>query len=266
MYLIDIELQGPNESDLDNILKDSAFGGKTVAIKGKSTSYGNVLLIDSDVDENSYLLNESIIMNRFSKFMGEEIPRNTLKAVYNLFKDNMKLIQNCSFILKREINENNIEISYTDGSFKKATNQASYSCCKLLEECSDEENSLFDEFLSKNFKYSENSGIIEDATNNIGELNGIKFAVQNFGDKSYQVIISDSEYSIKCFREWIWNWEKNNYRTYSKKPISNGDLIKEIRELMKKSNKIILLKWTKGHAKNSFNEKCDELAKQILGI
>ena len=32
-----------------------------------------------------------------------------------------------------------------------------------------------------------------------------------------------------------------------------------------KNEHIVLLKWTKGHANNSFNEKCDEMAKKELG-
>ena len=46
--------------------------------------------------------------------------------------------------------------------------------------------------------------------------------------KKLFIILSDSTYGIKCFREWIYSWQKNRYRTFNNKPIKNKELIEEI--------------------------------------
>ena len=127
---------------------------------------------------------------------------------------------------------------------------------------------LLDDFTGKKFIFDAFSGTIKEGTNNIGELTAIKIAIENFNNKTFQLIISDSIYGIKSYREYIHVWKNNGYKTYSKKEIKNKDLIIETYEELKEvqKNKIVLLKWTKGHDQNSFNEKCDELAKKELGI
>jgi len=153
-------------------------------------------------------------------------------------------------------------IIYTDGSFKKNTNEASYGIVKLKENL----NGVLDPFSNKKYKYETMSEKIPNGTNNIGELFGLKTAINTFDSKKYQIIISDSEYSVKCFREWFYTWKDNNFRNYAKKPIANKDLIISIFESTKAfgDNHIIFFKWTRGHNKNPFNELCDELAKNIL--
>jgi ribonuclease HI len=160
-----------------------------------------------------------------------------------------------------ETDDSKFNIFYTDGSFKKATEESSYAVCKLTNE---DDNGKKDLFTEKNYLFETFVEKMQDSTNNIGELTGIKTALLNKGNKLYQVIVSDSEYGIKCFREWYYNWKNNGFKTYAKKDIQNKELIQEIFDLTKNSDKIVLFKWVKGHNKDYFNELCDELAKEAL--
>lgn len=161
------------------------------------------------------------------------------------------------------IDDSKIGISYSDGSFKKATGTSSYAVFKLLEE---NEDGLLDDFTGRNMTAQSFSGTVPNSTNNIGELTAIKVAIENMGSQELQIIISDSEYSVKTFREWYYNWKNNGFKNYAKKPIANKDLIVDTFNTMVNSKKMVLFKWTKGHDKNTFNEECDKLAKDVLGI
>ena len=105
-----------------------------------------------------------------------------------------------------ELSDEQIGISYTDGSFSKNQTSAAYACCKLLNESPD---GLLDDFTGKKFIFDAFSGTIKEGTNNIGELTAIKIAIENFNDKTFQLIISDSIYGIKSYREYIHVWKNN---------------------------------------------------------
>lgn len=244
-----------SENALDNILKEAAFGSK---VKGKTELNYNFILIpilekkeeQKDMSfvsllEGPEVLNENDIVSIGSFLKWNTLPKNTKIEIFS------------------RISEDNIDIFYSDGSFSKAEGKSSYAVCKLLNES---ENGIEDLFSRKKVEYEIFSGELEDSTNNIGELTGIKIVSQNFGDNQFQLVISDSEYSIKSFREWIHNWKHNGFRTYSKKPIANKSLIQEIFSNLTSKEKIVLFKWTKGHNKDNFNEICDSEAKRILGI
>ena len=182
-------------------------------------------------------------------------------SLYQIFKK----LENINITIISIIDSDNMNICYTDGSNLKAEKIASYGVVKLLGKSVLPEAKL-DSFTNSMQLYEEYSGTVQDGTNNVGELTGIKIAVEKCGLFQVQVIISDSEYSIKAFREWIFKWAKNNYKTYAKKDIANKELIKDIKTKIDNSGKIFLFKWTKGHAGDFYNERCDELAKTILGI
>ena len=58
--------------------------------------------------------------------------------------------------------------------------------------------------------------------------------------------------------EWIFNWQKNNWRNAAKKPVLNKELWVELHSLTKDLN----IKWTyvKGHNEDKWNERADEIA------
>ena len=61
---------------------------------------------------------------------------------------------------------------------------------------------------------------------------------------------------------WIYNWQKNNWKTADKKPVKNKEIWQEIYNLTK-IHKVKFIK-VKGHADNEFNNRCDELARNAI--
>ena len=105
-------------------------------------------------------------------------------------------------------------------------------------------------------------GRADHATNNQMELTGPIEAMKYLKNKNTQgnpvEIISDSKYVILGITEWIFNWQKNNWRNAVKKPVLNRELWEKLYEL----TKIFKPKWTyvKGHNKNKYNNRADEIA------
>jgi len=71
-------------------------------------------------------------------------------------------------------------------------------------------------------------------------------------------IISDSKYVILGITEWIFNWQKNNWRNAAKKPILNRELWEELYKLTQE----LKPKWTyvKGHNEDKYNDRADLIA------
>lgn len=253
------------EELMDNtVLKEIAYGSK---FKEPTLEYDNVLipLICVNEEDQGYILEGAKLKNRVIQQPGIMYSEDTYYSLYNVLAPVLAKSKVSTISILECVDEDQIDIFYTDGSFSKNGDSAAYACCKLLEESA---TGLYDDFTGRNFKFDAFAGKIENGTNNIGELTAIKVAIENFGNKKYQMIISDSIYGIKSYREWIYNWKKNGYKASSNKPIKNKDLITEtFAKLQEQQNsKVVLMKWTKGHANNSFNEKCDEMAKKELGI
>lgn len=110
-------------------------------------------------------------------------------------------------------------------------------------------------------KIHELGGRADVATNNqmelsapIGALKHLK-KVQHTGDIE---IFSDSKYVINGITDWIFNWQKNNWRNAAKKPVLNKDLWIELYDLVQDFK----IKWTyvKGHAGIEHNERADIIA------
>ena len=77
-------------------------------------------------------------------------------------------------------------------------------------------------------------------------------------------IYTDSTYVKEGITIWIESWEKNNWKTVSKKNVKNVDLWKKLKELVKSSS--IEWKWVKGHSNDPMNDLADELAKKATPI
>ena len=70
---------------------------------------------------------------------------------------------------------------------------------------------------------------------------------------------SDSAYLINSFEQgWIYNWEKNGWKTADKKEVKNKELWQEILDFTKVHD--ITWKKVKGHSDNKYNNICDKLA------
>ncbi len=97
-------------------------------------------------------------------------------------------------------------------------------------------------------------------TNNRMELMAVIEALKYTGAVDAAITITtDSVYVKDGITKWIFNWQKNNWKTASKAPVKNQDLWKELLSLT--SGKKIQWNWVRGHTGHPENERCDCLAR-----
>ncbi len=105
-------------------------------------------------------------------------------------------------------------------------------------------------------------GSEKDTTNNQMELLAPIKAIQKFKKKSEISVFTDSTYVKDGMTTWIKQWEKNGWKTTSKKPVKNKDLWKKLKNLSSKHS--IKWIWVKGHAQDKYNNLVDELAQGAI--
>ena len=105
-------------------------------------------------------------------------------------------------------------------------------------------------------RIQELGGAVPDTTNNrmelLAALEGLRAAPE--GDV---VMITDSQYLRKGITEWIHNWKRRGWMTAAKKPVLNQDLWRALDEI---NNPRVRWEYTKGHAGDPGNERCDKIA------
>ncbi len=106
------------------------------------------------------------------------------------------------------------------------------------------------------------SGSEKNTTNNQMELMAPIKAIQKFKKKSEISIFTDSTYVRDGITNWIKQWEKNGWKTASKKPVKNKDLWKKLKNLSSKHS--IKWIWIKGHSQDKYNNLVDELAQGAI--
>ena len=106
------------------------------------------------------------------------------------------------------------------------------------------------------------SGSEKNTTNNQMELIAPIKAIQKFKKKSEISIFTDSTYVKDGITVWIKKWEKNGWKTASKKPVKNVELWKKLKNLSSKHS--IKWIWVKGHAQNKYNNLVDEIAQGAI--
>lgn len=96
-------------------------------------------------------------------------------------------------------------------------------------------------------------------TNNIMELRGIIDGLKYLKMQCEVKIFTDSQYVVNGFNnKWIYNWQRNGWKTTLKQPVKNKELWEELLSLTQKHK--CEFNWVKGHADNQWNNRCDELA------
>ncbi len=112
------------------------------------------------------------------------------------------------------------------------------------------------------WRVSEIGGRKDHATNNQMELTApieaLKYIKNNLRDSGDVEIVSDSKYVILGITEWIFGWQKNNWRNAAKKPVMNKELWEELYSLTQD----LKPKWTyvKGHNEDKYNDRADLIA------
>lgn len=96
-------------------------------------------------------------------------------------------------------------------------------------------------------------------TNNRMELTAAIRALQALQLPCVAEMVTDSQYVKNGVESWMAKWKRNGWKTADKKPVQNQDLWEELdREVARHQTEWT---WTKGHANNADNNRCDELAR-----
>lgn len=99
-------------------------------------------------------------------------------------------------------------------------------------------------------------------TNNRMELRAALEGLKSLKEPCEVKLHTDSAYLHRAFTQgWIKNWQKNGWKTASKKPVENQDLWQGLIEQNDKHN----INWVKvkGHSNDVLNNRVDELAVQV---
>ncbi len=107
-------------------------------------------------------------------------------------------------------------------------------------------------------KKKEISGYLETTTNNQMELMAAIEALKVLKKPCKVNLYTDSTYVQKGITEWIYNWEKNNWRKRDNSPVKNIELWQKLKQEMEKHD--IIWNWVKGHSNNEGNNTADRLA------
>jgi ribonuclease HI len=76
-------------------------------------------------------------------------------------------------------------------------------------------------------------------------------------------IYTDSQYVQKGMTEWLSMWKSKGWRTSAKEAVKNRDLWERLDKLNGEFS--IKWEWVKGHAGNTYNERCDALTQKAIG-
>lgn len=118
-------------------------------------------------------------------------------------------------------------------------------------------------FVENNKMIKELSGCEKNTTNNRMELTAVietlKYINKNY-KKNNVTIFADSNYVLLGITSWLYNWEKNGWRTANKKPVLNQDLWKELIDLVRNYDNKMSWQKVKGHSGHIHNDRADEIA------
>ena len=107
-----------------------------------------------------------------------------------------------------------------------------------------------------------NGGFDPNSTNQRMELTASYMAVKENFEEEKILIISDSNYVVKCFNDnWWRGWIKRNWKNAAGKAVANQDLWQPFIELYQDHGNIEF-QWVKGHSGDEMNDLVDEHARQ----
>jgi ribonuclease HI len=106
------------------------------------------------------------------------------------------------------------------------------------------------------------SGNAHHTTNNRMELTAAIELLRALKRPCHVVITTDSQYVIKGMEEWMAGWVRRGWRNSQNKPVENRDLWEALREAADRHQ--VEWRWTRGHAGEPMNERCDALAREAI--
>jgi ribonuclease HI len=103
------------------------------------------------------------------------------------------------------------------------------------------------------------SGGRKNTTNNRMELMAAIEGLRCLKTPCKVTLFSDSQYMVQSIRQrWVYKWQAQGWMRNKKEHALNVDLWKQLIPLLEKHD--VDFRWTRGHAGNSENERCDVLA------
>ena len=102
------------------------------------------------------------------------------------------------------------------------------------------------------------SGSDPHTTNNRMELTAAIKALEALIEPCQMMLHTDSKYVMDGMTRWIHGWQRNGWKTASKKPVQNAELWHELIDVAHKHR--IEWIWVKGHDGHPENERVDKLA------
>ncbi len=105
-------------------------------------------------------------------------------------------------------------------------------------------------------------GGLRDTTNNRMELRAAVEALNALTRPCRVELYTDSVYLRDGITRWVRTWQRNGWRTASKKPVKNQDLWMALLAAVARHAPAggVTWHWTKGHAGMPLNERADQLA------
>tara|TARA_R110000772_G_scaffold111532_3_gene215489 strand:- start:819 stop:1271 length:453 start_codon:yes stop_codon:yes gene_type:complete len=107
-------------------------------------------------------------------------------------------------------------------------------------------------------KEKEISGGESETTNNRMELRAAIEALNTLKRPCKVKLSIDSTYVKDGITRWIFNWQKNGWRTAARKPVKNADLWQDLLKAVEPHQ--IEWEWVKGHNGHPDNDRADMLA------
>ena len=103
------------------------------------------------------------------------------------------------------------------------------------------------------------SGGFRRTTNNRMELMAAITALESLKERCRVTLYTDSRYIVDAVNEgWALRWKKNGWKRNKKEAALNPDLWERLLLLLGKH--LVTMEWTRGHAGDPLNERCDRLA------
>ncbi len=97
----------------------------------------------------------------------------------------------------------------------------------------------------------------------IAFIKAVEYIALNLNVESV-LFFSDSEYLVKGYNIWMYNWKDNDWLSSTLKPVKNIDLWKLIYKIPQTVDFDIDLQHIKGHSNNIYNETVDKMAKKEI--
>ncbi|MGN6672917.1 MAG: ribonuclease HI [Thermomicrobiales bacterium] len=99
-------------------------------------------------------------------------------------------------------------------------------------------------------------------TNNRMELRAAIEGLRALNRRCQVTIVTDSEYLKNGITTWIKSWQRNGWQTKERQPVKNADLWRELLDQVARHD--VSWRWTKGHAFDVENNRCDALANAAI--